>query len=146
MIGSSGSRIGSAGAFASQASSGAVIRPNRVGGMGGSMPPVVVGTSIAAQTSVAIQDLWYKNAVVYCLDVETYMDGNGDGVGDFGGLTARIPYLAQLGVSCLWLLPFHPSPNRDDGYDISDYYGIDPRLGTLGDFVEFIRTADAHGL
>jgi maltose alpha-D-glucosyltransferase/alpha-amylase len=94
----------------------------------------------------AESDLWWKAAVFYCLDVETFMDANGDGVGDFLGLTSRVPYLAQLGVTCLWLLPFHPSPNRDDGYDISDYYGIDPRLGTLGDFVEFVRTAHANGL
>src|SRR6266850_1292536 len=105
MSGSSGSRTGSGAAFASQASLGAVIRPKRVGGMGGSMPPGLGGTSIALRTVVAIQDLWYKNAVVYCLDVETYMDGNGDGVGDFEGLTRRIDYLAGLGVTCVWLQP-----------------------------------------
>ena len=88
-----------------------------------------------------IDDLWYKNAVFYCLDVETFMDANGDGVGDFEGLTRRLDYLAGLGVDCLWLLPFYPSPNRDDGYDIADYYGVDPRLGTLGDFVEFTQQA-----
>jgi trehalose synthase len=91
-------------------------------------------------------DLWWKNAVVYCLDVETYKDGNGDGVGDFRGLTQQIDYLAGLGVTCLWLMPFFPTPNRDDGYDITDFYTIDPRLGTLGDFVEFMRTAKDRGL
>lgn len=91
-------------------------------------------------------DLWWKNAVVYCLDVETFLDWDGDGVGDFEGLTERVDYLAGLGVSCLWLMPFHPSPNRDDGYDITDFYAVDPRLGTLGDFVTFIRTAKDRGL
>src|SRR5829696_3033738 len=91
-------------------------------------------------------DLWWKNAVVYCLDVETFRDSDGDGVGDFRGLIQQIDYLAALGVTCLWLMPFYPSPNRDDGYDISDHYGVDPRLGTLGDFVEFVRTAGNLGL
>jgi maltose alpha-D-glucosyltransferase/alpha-amylase len=91
-------------------------------------------------------DLWHKNAVIYSLDVETFMDGNGDGVGDFEGLTSQIDYLAGLGVTCLWLLPFHPSPNRDNGYDVTDYYGVDPRLGTPGDFVEFARAARERGI
>ena len=91
-------------------------------------------------------DLWWKNAVVYCLDVETYADSDGDGVGDFRGLIDKVDHLADLGVTCLWLMPFYPSPNRDDGYDISDYYGVDPRLGTLGDVVEFLRTARDRGI
>ena len=91
-------------------------------------------------------DLWWKTAVIYCLDVETYMDGNDDGVGDFAGLARRIDYLADLGVTCLWLMPFYSSPDRDDGYDISDFYGIDPRLGNHGDFVEMIRTAADRGM
>src|SRR3954453_6079095 len=91
-------------------------------------------------------DLWWKNAVIYCLDVETYCDSDGDGVGDFRGLIGKVDYLAGLGVTCLWLMPFFPSPNRDDGYDISDYYGVDPRLGTLGDVVEFVRTANDRGI
>jgi maltose alpha-D-glucosyltransferase / alpha-amylase len=93
-----------------------------------------------------IHDLWYKNAVIYCLDVETFMDGNGDGVGDFIGLRRRLDYLAGLGVTCVWLLPFYASPNRDNGYDVSDYYAVDPRLGTLGDFVEFSHEARLHGI
>jgi trehalose synthase len=91
-------------------------------------------------------DLWWKNAVVYCLDVERFLDWNDDGVGDFAGLTQRVDYLAGIGVTCIWLMPFYPSPNRDDGYDITDYYSVDPRLGTLGDFVEFMRTATDRGI
>lgn len=93
-----------------------------------------------------IDDLWYKNAVIYCLDVETFQDGNGDGVGDFRGLKRRLDYLAGLGVNCLWLLPFYPTPNRDNGYDITDYYGVDPRLGDLGDFVAFTHYAASCGM
>lgn len=91
-------------------------------------------------------DVWWKNAVFYCLDVETFCDSNGDGCGDFAGLASRIDYLAGLGVNCLWLMPFYPSTNHDDGYDVTDYYAIDPRLGTFGDFVEFLRTARDRGI
>ena len=91
-------------------------------------------------------DLWWKNAVIYSLDVETYNDGNGDGIGDFVGLAGRIDYLAELGVTCLWLMPFFPSPDLDDGYDITDFYNVDPRLGSLGDFVEVTRTAHDRGM
>jgi len=93
-----------------------------------------------------IHDLWYKNAVIYCLNVETYIDSNGDGVGDFVGLTGKLAYLAGLGVTCLWLLPFYGSPNRDDGYDVSNYYAVHPRTGTFGDFVEFMNQAEQLGL
>ena len=93
-----------------------------------------------------MRDLWYKDALIYCLDVETFMDANGDGIGDFAGLASRLDYLAGLGINTLWLLPFFPSPNRDNGYDVMDYYGVDDRLGTLGDFVEFIRAARERGL
>jgi maltose alpha-D-glucosyltransferase / alpha-amylase len=93
-----------------------------------------------------IDDLWYKNAIIYCLDVEKYLDGNGDGVGDFAGLTRRLDYLAGLGVTCVWLQPFYPSPNKDNGYDVSDYYGVHPRHGTLGDFTEFMNHAEQIGM
>lgn len=93
-----------------------------------------------------INDLWYKNAVVYCLSVETFMDGNGDGVGDFQGLARRLDYLAGLGITAIWLMPFQTSPGRDDGYDVSDYYNVDPRYGTLGDFVEFTHGAKQRGI
>ncbi|GGP90626.1 alpha-amylase [Streptosporangium pseudovulgare] len=91
-------------------------------------------------------DLWWKNAVVYCLDVETYKDGNGDGIGDFRGLAQEVDHLHRLGVTCIWLMPFFPTEDRDDGYDITDFYSVDPRLGTLGDFVEFMRTARDRGI
>jgi trehalose synthase len=94
----------------------------------------------------ATSDLWWKNAVVYCLDVETFLDSDGDGCGDLAGLTERLDYLAGLGISCLWLMPFYPSRQRDDGYDITDFYGIDGRLGTPGDFAEMIRTAADRGI
>ncbi|HEV7168908.1 MAG TPA: alpha-amylase family protein [Micrococcaceae bacterium] len=91
-------------------------------------------------------DLWWKNAVVYCLDVETFFDSDGDGCGDFAGLAQRVDYLAELGVTCIWLMPFYPTQDRDDGYDITDFYGVDSRLGSFGDLVEFIRTAKDRGL
>jgi len=93
-----------------------------------------------------INDLWYKNAVIYCLSVGTFMDTNGDGIGDFEGLSRRLDYLEGLGVTAVWLMPFQPSPGRDDGYDISDYYGIDPNYGTLGDFVEFAHGCRQRGI
>jgi maltose alpha-D-glucosyltransferase / alpha-amylase len=93
-----------------------------------------------------IHDLWYKNAVVYSVDVETFLDASGDGCGDFEGLSRRLDYLEALGVDAVWLAPFQPSPRRDDGYDISDYYGVDPRFGSGGDFVEFMREADSRGI
>jgi trehalose synthase len=91
-------------------------------------------------------DLWWKNAVIYCLDIETFADSDGDGRGDIQGLIQRIDHLDRLGVTCLWLMPFFPTPDRDDGYDIIDFYGVDPRLGSLGDMVELIRTARDRGM
>lgn len=89
---------------------------------------------------------WYKNAIIYSLHVETFRDGNGDGTGDFQGLTRSLDYLAGLGVTCIWLLPFFPSPNRDHGYDITDFLNVDPRYGTLGHFVEFLDAAQERGI
>jgi len=93
-----------------------------------------------------IDDLWYKNSIFYCLSVGTYMDANGDGVGDFKGLLRRLDYLHGLGITTIWLMPFQPSPGRDDGYDIADYYSVDPRYGTLGDFVEFTHGCRQRGI
>lgn len=91
-------------------------------------------------------DLWYKNAVIYCLDVETFMDASGDGIGDFAGLEHRLDHIEALGATAIWLNPFYPTPNRDNGYDITDFYGVDPRLGSPGDFVAFSRAAADRGL
>jgi maltose alpha-D-glucosyltransferase/alpha-amylase len=93
-----------------------------------------------------IKDLWYKNSIVYCLSVGTYMDANGDGIGDFQGLMRRLDYIDGLGVSAVWLMPFQKSPGRDNGYDISDYYSVNPAYGTLGDFVEFTHAAEQRGI
>src|SRR5882757_6497907 len=93
-----------------------------------------------------INDLWYKNGIIYCLSVGAYMDSDGDGIGDFKGLTRRLDYLHGLGVTAIWLMPFQVSPQRDDGYDVSDYYGVDQRYGTLGDFVEFAHGAKQRGI
>ncbi len=97
-------------------------------------------------SSKATSDLWWRNAIVYCLDVQTFLDSDGDGWGDLTGLTERLDYLAGLGVTCVWLMPFYPSPNRDDGYDITDFYGVDERLGSPGDVVELVRTARDRGI
>src|SRR5258706_3089231 len=93
-----------------------------------------------------INDLWYKNAVIYCLSVGTFMDANSDGIGDFQGLMRRLDYLHGLGITAIWLMPFQPSPSRDDGYDISDYYGVHSRHGTLVDFFEFTPAAQQRGI
>jgi maltose alpha-D-glucosyltransferase / alpha-amylase len=93
-----------------------------------------------------INDLWYKNAVIYCLSVATYMDANGDGIGDFQGLMRRLDYLQGMGATAIWLMPFQPSPGKDGGYDVADYYGVDPRYGTLGDFVEFTHGCKQRGM
>ena len=91
-------------------------------------------------------DLWWKNAVFYCADIETFYDSTGDGTGDIRVMTDRLEYLTDLGVTCLWLMPFYPTARKDDGYDITDFFGVDPRLGTLGDFVELVRTAKSNGI
>jgi maltose alpha-D-glucosyltransferase/alpha-amylase len=95
---------------------------------------------------MSIDDLWYKNAIIYCLDVEKYQDANDDGVGDFEGLMRRLDYLQGLGVTCVWLQPFYTSPNRDNGYDVVDYYNVNEKHGSLGDFVNFMNHAEALGL
>jgi maltose alpha-D-glucosyltransferase/alpha-amylase len=91
-------------------------------------------------------DLWYKDAVIYQLHVKAFADSNNDGIGDFAGLTERLDYLQELGVTTLWLLPFYPSPGRDDGYDIADYRRINPDFGTLRDFRRFMSEAHRRDL
>lgn len=91
-------------------------------------------------------ELWYKNAIFYAIDVSVFADSDGDGIGDFRGLIDHLDHLAFLGVTCLWILPFYPSPRRDNGYDIADYFGVDPRLGTLDDFIEFVHRAGERGM
>ena len=93
-----------------------------------------------------MNDRWYDKAVVYCLDIDTFADSNGDGIGDIRGVLGRLDYLARLGVTCLWLNPIHPSPDRDDGYDVADFYNVDQRFGNLGDFAELLHQAGNLGI
>ena len=95
---------------------------------------------------MGLSDLWYENAIIYCLDVETFNDSDGDGIGDFRGLTQKLDYLNSLGVTCIWLMPFFPTPNRDDGYDVADFCSVDQRYGSIADFVEFTREAAERGM
>jgi maltose alpha-D-glucosyltransferase/alpha-amylase len=100
-------------------------------------------------TPIAFDDsdpLWYKDAVVYQLHVKSYMDANGDGIGDFAGLLTKLDYIASLGVNTIWLLPFYPSPRRDDGYDIAEYTGVHPDYGTMADAKRFIHEAHKRKL
>jgi maltose alpha-D-glucosyltransferase/alpha-amylase len=89
---------------------------------------------------------WYKDAIIYELHVRTFVDSNNDGIGDFPGLTQKLDYLQDLGVNVIWLLPFFPSPLRDDGYDVSDYFTVHPTYGTLAEFKEFLTEAHKRGL
>ena len=90
--------------------------------------------------------LWYKDAVVYQVHVRTFQDSNADGIGDFPGLTQKLDYLQELGTTALWLMPFFPSPLRDDGYDIADYRSVHPSYGTLDDFKKFLTGAHERGI
>ncbi|HJT86910.1 MAG TPA: maltose alpha-D-glucosyltransferase [Bryobacteraceae bacterium] len=90
--------------------------------------------------------LWYRDAIIYEVHVRAFSDSSGDGIGDFAGLTEKLDYLQDLGITAIWLLPFYPSPWRDDGYDISDYTGVHPAYGTLKDFQNFLREAHRRGL
>ena len=101
---------------------------------------------IEIDKALTTDDVWYKDAIVYQLHVKAFADSNNDGVGDFEGLTERLDYLQDLGVTALWLLPFYPSPGRDDGYDIADYRRINPTFGTLRDFRRFMNEAHRRGL
>jgi maltose alpha-D-glucosyltransferase/alpha-amylase len=100
----------------------------------------------AKRPGSAKDPLWYKDAIIYQVHVRTYADSNGDGIGDFPGLTSKLDYIQRLGVTCIWLLPFYPSPLKDDGYDIGHYEGVHPSYGTLKDFKTFLREAHERGL
>ncbi len=89
---------------------------------------------------------WYKNAIIYGVDVKLFYDGNNDGIGDFVGLTQKLDYIKSLGANCIWLLPFYPSEGRDNGYDITDYYSVDPRYGSIEEFEKFVKTAKKKGI
>jgi maltose alpha-D-glucosyltransferase/alpha-amylase len=97
-------------------------------------------------TLVDLRDFWYKNSVIYTLDIEVYKDSDGDGIGDIKGLIRQLDYIRSLGVDAIWLAPFQPTPNQDDGYDISDFYGVDPRLGTMNDFIELVAAAKQRNM
>lgn len=97
-------------------------------------------------TSLTDDPVWYKDAVIYEVHVRSFFDADNDGIGDFKGITGKLDYLHDLGVNTVWLLPFYPSPLRDDGYDISDYHGINPDYGTRADFQQFVRQAHRRGL
>jgi maltose alpha-D-glucosyltransferase/alpha-amylase len=90
--------------------------------------------------------LWFKDAVIYQVHVKSFFDANDDGIGDFKGLAQKLDYIKNLGATCIWLLPFYPSPLRDDGYDIADYRGVNPAYGTVRDFRDFVRRAHEHGI
>src|SRR5262249_18157422 len=101
---------------------------------------------VTLPTTLTDDPVWYKDAVIYELHVKAFYDGNDDGIGDFPGLLQKLDYLQALGVTCIWLLPFYPSPQRDDGYDISDYRTVHPAYGTMRDFRMFVRAAHARGI
>lgn len=95
---------------------------------------------------LADDPLWYKDVIIYELHVRAFFDNNADGIGDFEGLIEKLDYLENLGVTAIWLLPFYPSPLKDDGYDIANYFGVHPDYGLLRDFKEFIRKAHKKGI
>ncbi len=103
-------------------------------------------TRAARSKALTEEALWYKDAIIYEVPVRAYRDSNGDGIGDFRGLTEKLDYIRDLGVTAIWILPFYPSPLRDDGYDIADFMGVHPSYGTLRDVKTFIREAHARGL
>ena len=106
-------------------------------------PPSIVSQPHQESSALLLQDenLWYKDAVIYQLHARTFCDSNADGIGDFRGLTSKLDYLQELGINAIWLLPFYPSPLRDDGYDIADYTSVHPSYGTLQDFRDFLTAA-----
>lgn len=100
----------------------------------------------AENTSSEVNPLWYRNSIIYNLDVDIFKDSDEDGIGDFNGLQEKLPYLDSLGVEVIWLSPFQPTPDKDDGYDVTDYYSIDPRLGTMNEFDAFMSEAKKRNI
>src|SRR6187200_1599253 len=98
------------------------------------------------ETQTSVDPLWYKDAIIYEMHVKTFCDSDGDGMGDFRGLIEKLDYLQELGITAIWLLPFYPSPLRDDGYDIADYFDVNPNFGSLDDFRAFLDAAHARNL
>jgi maltose alpha-D-glucosyltransferase / alpha-amylase len=105
-----------------------------------------VAAMAATDVMTADDPLWYKDVVIYQLHVKAFFDSNDDGIGDFRGLTSKLEYIKELGVNAIWLLPFYPSPLKDDGYDVADYHNIHPMYGTRADFRTFMREAHRAGL
>src|SRR5437762_10236340 len=101
---------------------------------------------VQGESQTSVDPLWYKDAIIYELHVKTFCDSDGDGMGDFRGLMEKLDYLQELGVTAIWLLPFYPSPLRDDGYDIADYFDVNPNFGTLEDFRAFLNAAHQRNL
>lgn len=100
----------------------------------------------AEQSAVVADQLWYKDAIIYQVHVKSFFDSNDDGIGDFPGLISKLDYIAELGVDTIWLLPFYPSPRRDDGYDIAEYMAVHPDYGTIADFEQLVAQAHARGI
>ncbi|TDE14493.1 alpha-amylase family protein [Dyadobacter psychrotolerans] len=109
------------------------------------IPTLALSQSKVADVKVR-ENFWYKNSVIYNLEVGVFKDSDGDGRGDFNGLIQKLDYLKKLGIDAIWLAPFQPSPGEDDGYDVADFYGVDEKLGTSGDFVEFMHQANKRGI
>ncbi|HET9386326.1 MAG TPA: maltose alpha-D-glucosyltransferase, partial [Gemmatimonadales bacterium] len=110
------------------------------------MDAPITGSPQVVSAAAVDDPLWYKDAVIYQLHVKAFLDSNGDGLGDFRGLTEKLDYVQELGVNTIWLLPFNPSPLKDDGYDVSDYHDVHPNYGTRADFRHFVREAHRRGL
>ncbi len=104
----------------------------------------ILSGAFSAHAENTQDSLWHKTAVIYNLDVEVFKDSDNDGTGDFNGLISKLGYLDSMGITAIWLSPFQPTPNKDDGYDISDYYAVDARLGTMESFMHFMRAAEAY--
>jgi maltose alpha-D-glucosyltransferase/alpha-amylase len=103
------------------------------------------GAQVTQATAAAGDPQWYMDAIIYQLHVKAFFDSNGDGIGDFHGLTEKLDYIRELGVNTVWVMPFYPSPLRDDGYDVADYEGVHPPYGTREDFKRFVARRTPGG-